>query len=65
LIKLKIRDMTERFSMRETLKSKFGEAEKSVKGSRATKRATEKVKSSDTGKYKVKIVDGVKYMVLK
>ena len=57
--------MTERFSMRETLKSKFGEAEKSVKGSRSTKRATEKVKSSDTGKYKVKIVDGVKYMVLK
>lgn len=57
--------MTEIFSMRETLKTKFGEAEKSVKGSRATKRATEKVKSSDTGKYKVKIVDGVKYMVLK
>ena len=57
--------MTERFSMRETLKSKFGEAEKSVKGSRATKRATDGVKSSDTGKYKVKIVDGVKYMVLK
>ena len=57
--------MTERFSMRETLKSKFGEAEKSVKGSRATKRATDGVKSVDTGKYKVKIVDGVKYMVLK
>ena len=38
-MKLKIRDMTERFSMKETLKSKFGEAEKSVKGSRATKRA--------------------------
>lgn len=57
--------MTERFSMRETLKSKFGEAEKSVKGSRATKRATEKVKSVNTGKYKVKIVDGIKYMVLK
>ena len=57
--------MTERFSMRETLKSKFGETEKSVKGSRSTKRATEKVKSADTGKYKVKIVDGVKYMFLK
>ena len=57
--------MTERFSMKETLKSKFGEAEKSFKGSRATKRATDGVKSVDTGKYKVKIVDGVKYMVLK
>lgn len=57
--------MTERFSMRETLKSKFGEAEKSVKGSKATKRATVKVESVNTGKYKVKIVDGIKYMVLK
>lgn len=57
--------MTERFSMRETLKSKFGEADKSVKGSKATKRATAKVKSANTGKYKVKIVDGIKYMVLK
>jgi hypothetical protein len=57
--------MTERFSMREVLKNKFGEVDKSVKGTKATKRASDKVKSTDTGKYKVKIVDGVKYMVLK
>jgi hypothetical protein len=54
----------ERFSSRELLKAKFGEADKSVKGSRSTKRASEKAKS-DSGKYTVKIVDGVKYMVLK
>ena len=54
--------MTERFSMRQVLKDKFGEVDKSAK---ATKRAEKKVKSEDTGKYKVKIVDGVKYMVLK
>jgi hypothetical protein len=57
--------MTERFSMREVLKNKFGEVEKSTKGTKATKRAEKKVISEDTGKYKVKIVDGVKYMVLK
>ena len=45
--------------------NKFGEVDKSTKGTKATKRAEKKVKSEDTGKYKVKIVDGVKYMVLK
>ena len=55
----------ERYSMREVLKNKFGESEKSVKGTTASKRATKKVEKKDTGKYVVKIVDGVKYMVLK
>jgi hypothetical protein len=55
--------MNERFSMKQVLKDKFGESEKGTKNSRATKRASEKVKSS--GRYEVKIVDGVKYMVLK
>ena len=55
----------ERYSMREVLKNKFGETEKSVKGATASKRATKKVEKKDTGKYVVKIVDGVKYMVLK
>jgi hypothetical protein len=49
--------------MKEVLKGKFGEADKSIRGSKSTKRASDKVKS--TGKYEVKIVDGVKYMVLK
>ena len=51
--------------MREVLKNKFGDVEKSVKGATASKRATKKVEKKDTGKYVVKIVDGVKYMVLK
>ena len=55
----------ERYSMREVLKNKFGETEKSVKGATASKRDTKKVEKKDTGKYVVKIVDGVKYMVLK
>lgn len=55
----------ERFSNRELLKQKYGEVEKSTKTSRSTKRATKKAKGSDNGKYIVKIVDGVKYMVLK
>lgn len=55
----------ERYSMREVLKKKFGESEKSIKGATASKRATKKVEKKDTGKYVVKIVDGVKYMVLK
>lgn len=55
----------ERFSNKELLKQKFGEAEKSSKTARSTKRATNKAKGSDSGKYTVKIVDGVKYMVLK
>ena len=49
----------ERFSMKEVLKEKFGEPEKSVKTAKSTK------KSQDQGKYMVKIVDGVKYMVLR
>jgi hypothetical protein len=59
----KTTDMAERFSMREVLKEKFGEVDKSIKGTKSTKRASDKVKSN--GKYEVKIVDGVKYMVLK
>ena len=53
----------ERFSMRQVIITKFGETEKNTKTSRSTKRSNEKVK--DQGKYMVKIVDGVKYMVLK
>lgn len=49
----------ERFSMNQVIKSKFGESEKSTKTAKSTKRAQKK------GKYEVKIVDGVKYMVLK
>ena len=55
--------MKERYSMRVILEQKFGESEKNVKTSRSTKRATNK--TSDGGKYITKIVDGVKYMVLK
>ena len=51
----------ERFSMREVLKEKFGEPEKNV----TTAKSTKKVEKKSTGKYIVKIVDGVKYMVLK
>jgi len=53
----------ERFSMNQVIKEKFGEAEKSTKTAKSTKRSQKKVK--DTGNYMVKIVDGVKYMVLK
>ena len=56
--------MEERYSMKEVLKNKFGETEKNMKTSRSTKRATKKA-SKSSGKYTVKIVDGVKYMVLK
>ena len=48
----------ERFSMREVLKEKYGEPEKNAK-------STKKVEKKDGGKYVTKIVDGVKYMVLK
>ena len=58
-----IRDM-ERFSMNEVIKQKFGEIEKSKRGKVATKRASKNVEKSDS-KYVTKIVDGVKYMVLK
>ncbi len=51
----------ERFSMREVLKEKFGEPEKNVKTANTTKKADKK----SGGKYVTKIVDGVKYMVLK
>ena len=49
--------------MKEVLKGKYGETEKSSKTSRSTKRASDKAKSD--GKYVTKIVNGVKYMVLK
>lgn len=61
---IKTKDM-ERFSMKEVLKNKFGESEKSIKGATASKRAVKSAEKKDTGKYVVKIVDGVKYMVLK
>lgn len=48
-----------RFSMKEIIKQDKGEVEKSVKNSKSTKKA----KKND--KYLVKIVNGVKYMVLK
>jgi hypothetical protein len=50
----------ERFSMKELISNKYGENDKNVK---TTKRIEKKTK--DQGKYMVKIVDGVKYMVLK
>jgi hypothetical protein len=50
--------------MKEVIKNKFGETEKNTKTSRSTKRASDKATKSD-GKYEVKIVNGVKYMVLK
>jgi hypothetical protein len=53
----------ERFSMKQVLHNKFGEVEKSTKTSQNTSRANKKVKNE--GKYITKIVDGVKYMVLK
>ena len=49
----------ERFSMNQVIKSKFGESEKNVKTAKSTKRTQKK------GNYEVKIVDGVKYMILK
>lgn len=48
----------ERFSMAEVLKQKFGEPEKNKKTARSTKRVSKK------GNYKVKVVNGVKYMIL-
>ena len=48
-----------KFSMKEVLKQKFGETEKNIKTSRSTKRSSKK------GNYKVKVVNGVKYMTLK
>jgi hypothetical protein len=53
----------ERFSMKEVIANKYGETEKNVKTAKSTKRSQGKTK--DQGKYMVKIVDGVKYMVLK
>lgn len=49
----------ERFSYKEVLKNKFGEPEKNQKTAKSTK------KSHKSGNYVVKVVDGVKYMVLK
>jgi hypothetical protein len=54
----KNKDM-ERFSMKEVIKQKFGESEKNTKTAKSTKRVEKK------GNYTVKIVDGVKYFVLK
>lgn len=54
----------ERYSINEILKQKYGEVEKNLKTSNSTKRAKSKVKKGDS-KYITKIVDGVKYMVLR
>jgi len=59
------RNTMERYSMKEVIKTKVVESEKKLKTTRSTKRATEKASKSKGGKYEVKIVDGVKYMVLK
>ena len=53
----------EKFSMNQVVMEKFGEAEKNTKTAKSTKRSQKKVK--DSGKYEVKIVNGIKYMVLK
>lgn len=53
----------ERFSMKQVINDKYGETEKNTKTAKSTKRSQGKTK--DQGKYMVKIVDGVKYMVLK
>ena len=53
-----------RFSTKELMKAKFGESEKSTKNARSTKKAKSKAEKGD-GKYITKIVDGVKYIVLK
>lgn len=45
--------------MNQVIKGKFGEAEKNTKTAKSTKRVQKK------GNYEVKIVDGVKYMVLR
>jgi hypothetical protein len=54
----------EKFSMKELLKNKYGEPEKNKKTSSSTKKSTKK-KVNDGSKYKTKIVNGVKYMILR
>jgi hypothetical protein len=64
-VKLNLKNITmERFSMKEVIKNKFGESEKSTKTARSTKKANSKAAKVD-GKYITKTVAGVKYMVLK
>jgi hypothetical protein len=53
----------EKYSMKQVLIDKFGETEKNIKTAKSTKRSEKKIK--DNGKYIIKIVDGVKYMILK
>jgi hypothetical protein len=55
----------EGYSMKELMKAKYGESEKNTKTTKSTKRAVDKTKYSSNGKYVTKIVDGVKFMVLK
>ncbi len=50
--------------MNEVIKNMYGEAEKNVKTAKSVKRSNNKVKN-DNSKYMTKIVDGVKYMVLR
>jgi len=59
VIFVKNKTVMERYSMKEVLKQKFGEVEKNTKTAKSTKKVEKK------GNYVVKIVDGVKYMVLK
>ena len=54
----------EEFSMRVFLDEKYGKVEKNTKTAKSTKRASNKA-SKDNSKYITKVVDGVKYMVLK
>lgn len=63
-VKNKKMDKKVEYSMKELMKAKYGESEKNTKTSKSTKRAVDKTKNSGT-KYATKIVDGVKYMVLK
>jgi len=56
-----------RFSSRMLVEQKMGKAEKNLKTARATTRAQNKTKKSETkGKYIIKFdADGVKHMILK
>jgi len=51
--------------MKEMLKGKFGDAEKSKRGAKATKRAADRSEKKEEGRYVTRIVNGVKYMALK
>lgn len=57
-----------KFSSKELLKQKYGEQEKNQRTAKSTKKVYKKSSTSklnDGRKYKTKIIDGVKYMVLR